>query len=211
MKRNLFFLLLLLVPLCGLFQSLRKSSDGDNDRPTKPEALSMSDEQPTTASPEVTASVSDVTPANPPVDDTSIDSELDVAKGEKETLLMCKTPKSMPSQILRRIAYVTSYNHDTKCPNWVAWHLKKEHLNGPYKRNGVPFYDDEGKAYGIGTVTEQTYRSGYFLDMEAGEPRQQQTDWPDNQYHMSHGHLCPAADNNWSKAAMNQTFLLTNI
>ena len=28
---------------------------------------------------------------------------------------------------------------------------------------------------------------------------------------MTHGHICPAADNRWSKAAMNQSFLLTNM
>lgn len=35
-------------------------------------------------------------------------------------------PDYVPSQILERLGYITSYNHDTKCPNWVAWHLTKK-------------------------------------------------------------------------------------
>ena len=28
---------------------------------------------------------------------------------------------------------------------------------------------------------------------------------------MTHGHICPAADNRWGKAAMDQSFILTNM
>lgn len=112
--------------------------------------------------------------------------------------------------ILRRIAYTTSYNNKTKCPNWVAWHLTAEHTEGPYSREGVPYYADDGSAYGIGNITEETCRNGYIVDLEAKEPRQQLDDWS-TEYDMSHGHICPAGDNKWDKAAMNQSFLLTNM
>ena len=115
------------------------------------------------------------------------------------------------SQMLYRKAYCTSYNKETKCPNWVAWHLTNEHTDGPFSRKGVPYYDEDGTAIGIGTVTPETQRGDYFLDMESEEPRQLLSDWPNNEYSMSHGHMCPAGDNKWDKAAMNQSFLLTNM
>ena len=126
-------------------------------------------------------------------------------------LLVPAMPGYVSSQILDRLGYITSYNHDTKCPNWVAWHLTKEHTDGPFPRKGVPYYDEDGTAIGIGVVTIETQRGDYFLDLEAEEPRQLLTDWPNNEYRMTHGHICPAADNKWSKAAMNQSFLLTNM
>lgn len=119
-------------------------------------------------------------------------------------------PGYVPSQILERLGYITSYNHDTKCPNWVAWHLTKERTDGPFPRKGVPYYDENGTAIGIGDVTPETQRGDYFLDLESKEPRQQLSDWT-RDYNMSHGHMCPAGDNKWDKAAMNQSFLLTNM
>lgn len=130
---------------------------------------------------------------------------------EEFELLAPAMPGYIPSQILERLGYITSYNHDTKCPNWVAWHLTKERTDGPFARKGVPYYDEDGIAIGIRYVPPETQRGDYFLDCEAEEPRQLLTDWPNNEYHMTHGHICPAADNRWSKAAMNQSFLLTNM
>jgi len=113
-------------------------------------------------------------------------------------------------QILSRKAYTTSYNCRTKCPNWVAWHLTSEHTDGPFSRKGVPYYSNDGIVEGIGYATQETCRNGYFVDLEAKEPRQQLSDWT-RDYNMSHGHMCPAGDNKWDKAAMNQSFLLTNM
>ena len=113
-------------------------------------------------------------------------------------------------QILSRKAYTTSYNCNTKCPNWVAWHLTSEHTDGPFPRKGVPYYSNDGIVEGIGYVTQETCRNGYFVDLEAKEPRQQLSDWT-RDYNMSHGHMCPAGDNKWDRAAMNQSFLLTNM
>ena len=113
-------------------------------------------------------------------------------------------------QILSRKAYTTSYNCNTKCPNWVACHLTSEHTDGPFPRKGVPYYSNNGIVEGIGSVTQETCRNGYFVDIEAKEPRQLLSDWT-RDYNMSHGHMCPAGDNKWDKAAMNQSFLLTNM
>lgn len=113
-------------------------------------------------------------------------------------------------QILSRKAYTTSYNCNTKCPNWVAWYLTRERTDGPFSRKGVPYYSNDGSVEGIGYVTQETCRNGYFVDLEAKEPRQHLSDWT-REYNMSHGHMCPAGDNKWDKAAMNQSFLLTNM
>lgn len=130
---------------------------------------------------------------------------------EEFELLAPAMPGYVPSQILERLGYITSYNHDTKCPNWVAWYLTRERTDGPFLRKGVSYYDENGTAIGIGDVTPETQRGGYFLDLESEEPRQLLTDWPNNKYRMTHGYICPAADNRWSKVAMNQSFLLTNM
>ncbi len=119
--------------------------------------------------------------------------------------------KTIPEQILVRENYTTSYNKDTKCPNWVAWHLEKEKTDGPYSRRGVPYYDEYGNVYGVGLITTATARGSYMTDMDAESPRQEITDWDDKLPNNSHGHICPAADNRWSKTAMNQSFLLTNM
>ena len=112
--------------------------------------------------------------------------------------------------MLYRLAYCTSYNKETKCPNWVAWHLTSEHTDGPFPRRGVPYYSDDGSVKGIGHVTQETARNGYFVDLEAKEPRQQLSDWT-RDYNMSHGHMCPAGDNKWDETAMYDSFSLVNV
>lgn len=133
---------------------------------------------------------------------------------EKEilSLLIVQSAKDIPSQILTRISYITSYNNVTKCPNWVSWYLTSEHTYGPYKRDGVPYYDENGQnAYGIGLITNENYQNGYFLDTSVKGAHQEFIDWKDKSYNVNHGHMCPAGDNKWNKAAINQTFYLTNI
>lgn len=114
-------------------------------------------------------------------------------------------------QILSRIGYRTSYNNKTCNPNWVAWHLTKEHADGPYPRKGVPYYAEDGSVCGIGVITNETFRNGYIVDLEAEKPRQEHLDWREHPSNIDHGHMCPAADCKWSKEVMNQSFLLTNM
>ena len=147
-----------------------------------------------------------VTIIGTPITVTSINDTISVG----QVLVDTNLPKGTPSQILNRIGYTTSYNCNTKCPNWVAWHLTSVRTDGPFTRKGVPYYSNDGIVDGIGNVTPETCRNGYFVDLEAKEPRQQLSDWT-RDYNMSHGHMCPAGDNKWDKAAMNQSFLLTNM
>lgn len=97
-----------------------------------------------------------------------------------------------PEQILTRIGYTCSYNQDTRNANWVAWHLTKEHTNGQWTKKGIPYIEDNDVI-------------GY---------RQENSDWESidlSDAGIDHGHICPAADNKWSKNAMVQSYLLTNM
>lgn len=96
-------------------------------------------------------------------------------------------PKS--NQILVREGYTTSYNKDTKNPNWVAWHLTSAHTSGEWSRKGILFIEDNE------VKGEQQDNEAY-----------RRTSLP-----VDHGHMCPAGDNKWSAKAMEQSFLLTNI
>lgn len=90
--------------------------------------------------------------------------------------------KSTPEKILKRFAYTCSFNPENNIPNWVAWELTADHTDGPYKRGGIKFQEDEG-------VTTYDYtRSGY-----------------------DRGHMCPSGDNKWSEEAQEESFLMTNM
>ena len=91
-----------------------------------------------------------------------------------------------PSQIIERKGFIASYNKDTRCPNWVAWHLTAAHADGPYKRSNF-FYEDE----------------------EVPAPRATPADYRGSGW--SRGHMCPAGDNKWDKQAMDETFSLVNV
>lgn len=104
-----------------------------------------------------------------------------------DKLVMQTSPKVTPEQILKRTGYVASYNKTTLLPNWVAWHLTAERTEGSAKRSGVDFAEDT----------------------EVPEPRA--TDWDYYNSGYDRGHMCPAADNKWSKKAMEESFLFTNM
>ena len=94
--------------------------------------------------------------------------------------------KDRPEQILRRTGYTTSYNKETKCPNWVAWHLTKVHTYGKNQRSGEVFTEDTDVS-----------------------PRATDNDYYTSRY--DRGHMCPAGDNKWDAKAMRESFLFTNI
>lgn len=89
-------------------------------------------------------------------------------------------------QILKKKAYIVSYNKDTKIPNWVAWYLTDNHSDGSIRRSNV-FYEDE----------------------DVAEPRATNDDYRGSGW--SRGHMCPAGDNKWDVEAMNQSFSLINV
>ena len=95
--------------------------------------------------------------------------------------------KDRAEMILHRAGYTVSYNRNMLIPNWVAWHLTPEHASGHIKRDGIDFAEDT----------------------DVPEPRAVDADYYGSRY--DRGHMCPAGDNKWSKVAMEQSFLFTNI
>lgn len=93
----------------------------------------------------------------------------------------------MASKILYRKGYVTSYNHVTRTPNWVAWTLTKEHTYGDNQRSEERFEEDT----------------------DVKTPRATYMDYYNSRY--DRGHMCPAGDNKWDAQAMTQSFLMTNV
>ena len=89
-------------------------------------------------------------------------------------------------QILKRKAYIVSYNKETKCPNWVAWLLTAEHSDGECPRDNA-----------------------YYEDEEVPLPRATNEDYKGSGW--SRGHMCPAGDNKWDETTMRESNLLTNI
>lgn len=105
----------------------------------------------------------------------------------QKSLLRCDAPKGVSSQILVREGYVTSYNKDTRLPNWVAWRLTKVRMDARMRDlPRAPFREDD-------EVENPVYPYEYS---NTGYQR---------------GHICPFPDCQWSKTAADETFLMTNI
>lgn len=94
-----------------------------------------------------------------------------------------------PEQRLVRYAYTTSYNKDTRCPNWVGWALTAAHTDGEFARGGHKFIEDT----------------------DVPEPRAAYYDIRESECGYQRGHMCPAADNKWAYKAQKDAFLMTNI
>lgn len=116
---------------------------------------------------------------------------------------------SRSEQILYRERYTTSYNNTTRCPNWVAWVLTRESANSKLEKR--IWLNEKGEPIGINKHTANIIRGTYIYDDDAEKPCPEFADWEEMPLGMSHGHMCPAADCQTSPAAMNQSFLLTNL
>ena len=109
-------------------------------------------------------------------------------EGDKSSdSLLLEHTQGLPEQMLVRTGYITSYNKDTRCPNWTAWQLTSDHTSGPYKRKGVSFHEDD----------------------EVPFPKAQNADYQRSGY--DRGHMCPSGDNKWSQQAQEDCFLFTNM
>ena len=115
----------------------------------------------------------------------------DVAGDASYTVPDSLLPSPAPakgSQLLRRKAYVCSFNLSTLMPDWVAWKITADHADGAVSRKGVKFHPDADVPENCQVTTYDYMRSGY-----------------------DRGHMCPAGDNKWDAKAMEESFLMTNI
>lgn len=94
--------------------------------------------------------------------------------------------KSTKSQVIEHIGYTVSYNEQRRNPNWVAYELTAEEVDGTEPR-GSKFVPDPSVT-GRQAVDNDYKNSGW-----------------------DRGHLAPAADMKWSEQAMDESFYLSNI
>lgn len=94
--------------------------------------------------------------------------------------------KQCAEQIIVHTGYTVSYNQDWLIPNWVAYELSPNEVNGTFPRRGSfgPDPDVKGR-----TATTYDYSN---------------SGW-------DRGHMAPAADMKWSAEVMLESFYLSNI
>ncbi|GHV69504.1 endonuclease [Bacteroidia bacterium] len=94
--------------------------------------------------------------------------------------------KDRKEQLIEHLGFTVSYNEDWKIPNWVAYELTKEEVEGvtPRGKHFIPDLAVKGA-----TATTDDYKH---------------TGW-------DRGHMAPAADMKWSEQAMRESFYLSNI
>ena len=94
--------------------------------------------------------------------------------------------KSTKSQVIEHIGYTVSYNEQRRNPNWVAYKLTAEEVDGTEPRDSK--FIPDPKVIGRQAVDDDYKHSGW-----------------------DRGHLAPAADMKWSEQAMDESFYLSNI
>ncbi len=95
-------------------------------------------------------------------------------------------PTSTTGQIVHHEGYSLSYSEPHEQAEWVAYELKKTHLsNTNFKR---PYFEIDNAVKTKAAHWRNYKKSGY-----------------------DRGHLCPAGDRKYSKAAHDETFLTSNV
>ena len=85
--------------------------------------------------------------------------------------------------------FTLSYNTNTLCPNWVAWHLDADNMG------------DADRSDDFRPDTE----------LPAGWYGVKKADYQYNKYGFDRGHVCPSADRTAIKEDNSMTFLMTNM
>lgn len=91
-----------------------------------------------------------------------------------------------PSKIIRHFAYTACYDEMRVIPEWVAWELTSEEVDGSFAREENFHPDPDWK--GMQAENKDYVRSGY-----------------------SRGHMAPAGDMKFSEQAMKESFYFTNV
>lgn len=103
-----------------------------------------------------------------------------------EDLDMARTPKGVPSQIIRHKGHTLSYNNNWRLANWVGYELTREETDGNVER--TDWFDPDPAIKGTKVKHSDYTNSGY-----------------------DRGHMAPAGDMKWDKEAMIATFYMSNI
>ena len=90
-------------------------------------------------------------------------------------------------QVITHIGYTASYNSKTLNPDWVAYELTKEEVQGEYKGKASFCWDPDVKG-------RKSRREDYKNDQN----------W-------DKGHMAPRADMKWSVQAFEESYYLSNI
>ncbi|MDY7397006.1 DNA/RNA non-specific endonuclease [Aureibaculum sp. 2210JD6-5] len=95
-------------------------------------------------------------------------------------------PTSTTNAVVSHNYYTLSYNEKHEQAEWVAYELKNEHLSNTNRKR--PYFIQDKKVKTQSADYRNYKNSGY-----------------------TKGHLCPAGDRKFSKAAYDETFLTSNI
>lgn len=91
--------------------------------------------------------------------------------------------------LLEKKGYTISYNNNTLCPNWVAWHLSKDDLGEATRADKF--------------VPDKTLPQNWYAVKK--------NDYQFPAYGFDRGHVCPSADRTSSNEVNQETFLMTNM
>ena len=111
----------------------------------------------------------------------------EINTGKKMRLEIPAFLTDRPEEVVWHTGYTVSFNRKTKLPNWVAWELTRSRTYGEFTRSDS-FEPDPMIRKGHTAEDTDYRRSGY-----------------------DRGHMCPAADNKYSKRAMTECFYFSNI
>lgn len=98
-----------------------------------------------------------------------------------------KDQYSAAREKVNHLAFSLNYDHDHKNPRWVAYELKPEHLVNCTDRSSF----------------------GFIVDIKLSERSADPAAYRSTGY--DRGHLAPAGDMKWSREAMRQSFITSNI
>lgn len=170
----------------------RGRPDRDADNPYKAPEPSQSDEATDDrgGSPDAQSDAASERPSGSASDNNGVPSSVPVGKTrfDFEKQVDFVLPSFRPDdEIVRHSGYTLRFRDEYKQPDWVAYPLLPEEINGDTDREGSSFRPDPAVPTGSALPADYT-RSGY-----------------------DRGHLAPAGDFKFSRRMMQETFYMSNI